>query len=54
MNAPDHSFLPLRRLEIMSERMETLYTALHFSLLIAFVAVLYALYIVRQDILERL
>jgi hypothetical protein len=54
MTAPDHSFLPLRRLELLSDRMEMLYTALHIALLVSFVAVLYALYTVREDILQAI
>lgn len=54
MSAPDSSFMTLRRIDLASERMETLYTALHLALIIVFVGVMYALYTVRKDVLSAI
>jgi hypothetical protein len=54
MTAPDHSFLPLRRIDLLSERMDMLYSALYLALMVSFVAILYALYTVREDILQAI
>lgn len=50
----DTSFMTLRRIDMASERMETLHAALYMALLVSFVAVLYALYTVREDILKAI
>ncbi len=54
MSNPDRSFMTLRRLDLISERMDMLYTALHLALIICFVGVLVALYTIREDLLRAI
>lgn len=49
---PDYAPALFRRIHVMSERMDALYTALHFALILVFVALMVALYVIREDILK--
>lgn len=54
MAAPDYSPMLFRRVALLQERTEALYTALHLAVLLVFVAILVALWIVRDDILAAI
>ena len=54
MTSPDFAPVTLRRVALIQERMETLYSALHIALILVFVGVLCALYTMRSDILEAI
>jgi hypothetical protein len=55
MNAranPDYAPITLRRIELMQGRLEAIYMSLYLSILLIFLALMGALYIVRKDILK--
>lgn len=54
MAQPDYSPAIFRRIHVMSERMDMLYTALHFALILIFIGLMVALYTVRQDLLKAI
>jgi hypothetical protein len=57
MNArsnPDYAPITLRRIEIMQGRLEAIYISLYLSILLIFLAIMGALYIVRKDILKAI
>lgn len=54
MSEPDYQPITLRRVAVLSERVEAIYLALHIALVVIFVGILYALYTVREDILNAM
>jgi hypothetical protein len=49
---PDYAPITLRRIELMQGRLEAIYMSLYLSILLIFLALMGALYIVRKDILK--
>jgi hypothetical protein len=54
MTNPDYQPLTLRRVALISERLDMVYAAIHVSMVVIFIGVLAALYIVREDILAAI
>lgn len=54
MPEPDYSPALFRRIHVMSERMDMLYTALHLAVILVFAGLMLALYTVRKDLLKAI
>lgn len=52
--APDFAPITLRRIVVMEDRQEAIFNALYIALFTIFLALMYALYTVREDLLKAM